>query len=219
MCGKFTTFARWSGVTDLAELLARIERGDFDNQEPVTLRVMDHLPVILFDPVAGARRVVPMRWGFPHRDNPARPDPIHARAETMDRKPTFAAAFRDGQRGIILARTFNEGLELPNGKTQQHVITPGDDGAVGIAMLWRKFEAGFCCVMATVPANPLIGGITDRMPAVLAPGDWPLWLGEIAHTPADARACLKTRAGVHWTMAPEKRPRRKPTPADPGGLF
>jgi putative SOS response-associated peptidase YedK len=228
MCGKFTALPDWSCVTDLAELLRRIERGDFENVEPIAVRVMDALPVILFDPVANARRVVPMRWGFPHRDNPMRPDPIHARAETIDQKPTFAPAFHDGQRGIVLVRTFNEGLELPTGKTLQHVITPhgenglGDENAIGIAFIWRRFEnlpGGFACVMATVPANALIGGIADRMPAVLSNEDWPTWLGEIPASTGDAKACLKTVEGVRWTMAPVQRARRKPTPSDPGGLF
>jgi len=222
MCGKFTALPGWSGVTDLAELLARIERGDFENVEPIAVRVMDALPVILFDPVLGARRVVPMRWGFPHRDNVMRPDPIHARAETSDQKPTFAPAFHDGQRGIVLVRTFNEGLELPTGKTQQHVITPGAQSAIGIAFLWRRFEnlpGGFACVMATVPANALIGAITDRMPAVLDDKDWPAWLGEIPARAGEAKACLKTVEGMRWTMAPEQRTRRKPTSSDPGGLF
>jgi putative SOS response-associated peptidase YedK len=128
---------------------------------------------------------------------------------------------------ISCARTFNEGLELPGGKTQQHVITPhgenglGEEGAIGIAFLWRRFEmpGGFACVMATVPANALIGGITDRMPAVLVGEDWPTWLGEIPATPDQAKACLKTVEGIRWTMAPEQRARRKPTPSDPGGLF
>jgi putative SOS response-associated peptidase YedK len=219
MCGKFTTRPGWSGVTDLAELLGRIERGDFENEDAMGLRVMDQLPVILFDHVTGTRRVVPMRWGFPHRDNPMRPDPIHARAETIDEKPSFAGAFKDGQRGIVLVNTFNEGLELANGKTQQHVITPGDAPAIGIALLWRKFEMGFACVMATVPANMLISAITDRMPAVLANDNWSTWLGEIPHQPDQAKACLKTVEGVRWSMAPEQRARRKPTRSDPGGLF
>jgi len=67
------------------------------------------------------------------------PDPIHARAETIDTKPTFAEAFRGGQRGILLAKTFNEAPDIA-GPTVQHTITPGDLPAVGIAVLWRRFE-------------------------------------------------------------------------------
>lgn len=37
----------------------------------------------------------------------AAPDPIHARSETIDSKPTFATAFKNAQRGI--ARSFRGG--------------------------------------------------------------------------------------------------------------
>jgi putative SOS response-associated peptidase YedK len=196
--------------------------GAATNDVPVPLRVMDNIPMIVFDRAQQKRRVVPMRWGFPHRHNPNRPDPIHARAESIDEKPTFRDAFLDGQRGIVLARTFNEGLDLPNGKTEQHTITPGDLAAVGMAFLWRRFEFPgqpapvLCCVMATVPANALIAPITDRMPAVLALDDWATWLGENDAPPEAAKACLKTVEGVRWTMAKEakasKPSRREKTP-------
>jgi putative SOS response-associated peptidase YedK len=97
-----------------------------------------------------------------------------------------------------------------------------------IAFLWRKFVTGspeplYACVMVTVPANALIAALpTDRMPAILAPEDWAIWLGEELAVHDRIKACLKTTEGVRWTMTPEQRaarPRRKPTVADPGGLF
>jgi hypothetical protein len=68
---------------------------------------------------------------------------------------------RDGQRGIVIVRTFNEAPDVP-GPTVQHTISPGDRGAVGIAFLWRQFDLAAlpgtlrARVMVTVPANPLI---------------------------------------------------------------
>jgi putative SOS response-associated peptidase YedK len=194
-----------------------------DNDPSVTFRVMSNIPVIVWDREKQKRRVIYIRWGFPHRSNHNRPDPIHVRAETIDEKPTFKGAFLDGQRGIVMVRTFNEGRELENGKTEQHTITPGSLGAVGIAFLWRRFDVGLpvpllACVMATVPASPLIATITDRMPAILAPEDWAKWLGEEQASPAEVKACLRTREEPDWTMRPEERPRRKPTPSNPTGL-
>jgi putative SOS response-associated peptidase YedK len=216
MCGKFTTRADWSEIVDLA--FARpADPGDEDRI--LTFRVMDILPVIAWDPARGTRRLGMMRWGFPHPRDFKRPQPIHARAETVDTVPAFAGAFRDGQRGIVLVNSFNEAPD----SGAQHVITPGR--AIGIAFVWRRFEiAGqpdlFACVMVTVPANDLLLGLpTDRMPAVLAPQDWETWL---AGSPGAAKACLKTADNVRWTMAPEVRKsakRAKPTVSDPGGLF
>jgi putative SOS response-associated peptidase YedK len=218
----------WADAVWLDQVVRGEGLRDGDNDVSVTFRVMDMLPVIVWDRALGQRRVVKMRWGFPHRDNPGRPDPIHARAETIDQKPTFRDAFREGQRGIVLVKTFNEAPDLP-GKTQQHTITPGGDGAIGIAFLWRRFVFAaspvplLACVMVTVPANRLIATLpTDRMPAILAPEDWGPWLGEDAATPDAAKACLRTVEGVRWTMTPEEcaaRPRRKPTVSDPTGFL
>jgi putative SOS response-associated peptidase YedK len=218
MCGKFTAMASWAEMTQPPPA-----GGDGGEDWPVSFRVTDVLPVIIFDSRARTRRIVPMRWGFPAPGDWRRPQPIHARAERIDVTPAFAQAFRDGQRGIVLVHTFNEAPD----SGEQHTIDPG--GALGLAFVWRRFEVGAAipltaCVMVTVPANRLLSGLpTDRMPAILAAEDWPAWLGETAATPAQAKTCLKTVEGVRWTMTREeraaRRPRRKPTMADPGGLF
>ena len=179
MCGKFTAMYSWRQVHEFSQPLTVPADDDV-----VTYRPMTNLPVIVYDKETGTRRVVPMRWGFPHRSNPNRPDPIHVRSETIDEKPTFKDAFLNGQRGIVVMQTFNEGKELPNGKTEQWTINPGDGIPRGFAFLWRRFDiAGLptpmlACVMATVPPNKLIAEITDRMPAILEPEDWAKWLGK-----------------------------------------
>jgi putative SOS response-associated peptidase YedK len=65
--------------------------------------------------------------GFAGKDdvNPARPKHIHVRSETIDQRRTFGRAFAHAP-GILMLHTFNEGEELPNGKTKQWVITPND---------------------------------------------------------------------------------------------
>lgn len=227
MCGKFTAMASWAQVVAFSQPLNR------DPNEPedrsVTFRVMSNLPVIVWDRDAVKRRVVPMRWGFPHPKDWRRPQPIHARSETIDSTKAFAEAFADGQRGIVLVKTFNEAPDI-DGPSVQHTITPGDEAAIGIAFLWRRFEIKdiplpmLACVMVTVPANKLIATLpADRMPAVLAPEDWAIWLGEGAADLDQAKACLKTVEGVKWMMAKEEREakmkRRPGTVSDPTGLF
>jgi putative SOS response-associated peptidase YedK len=186
----------------------------------VALRVMANLPLIVFD--GGERMVLPMRWGFPDPKDWRRPRPIHARAETIDTIPAFAAAFRDGQRGIVLAESFNEAPD----SGEQHIVTPA--GPIGLAFVWRRFDIGgealFACVMVTVPANRLLCGLpTDRMPAVLAPEDWAIWLGEEPDSLDAAKACLRTLDDVRWSMTREEcaasARRTRPTVSDPGGLF
>ena len=206
----------WREVVEFSQPLAVPAGSEGPNDAIIIHRPMVTLPVIVFDREAKSRRVVPMRWGFPHRHNPKRPDPIHARAETIDEKPTFKNAFVDGQRGIVIMRTFNEGMELPNGKTEQWTIDPGDGVPRGFAFLWRRFdlmglpEPLVACVMVTVPASELISPITDRMPAILEPEDWTVWLGERPMPLDDVKATLKTMEDVNWKMAPEPKP-AKPT--------
>lgn len=218
----------WSEVVDFSTAFSSTAVPG-SNDRSIAFRVMSNLPIIIWDRDVGKRRVVPMRWGFPHPKDWRRPQPIHARAETIDTTQAFAQAFREGQRGIVLVKTFNEAPDI-EGPSIQHTITPGDEPAIGIAMIWRRFEAEafpapmLACCMVTVPANNLIAALpTDRMPGVLAPEDWATWLGETTVTQEEAKTCLKTVEGVRWTMAREEREakagRSKPTVRDPGGLL
>src|ERR1700754_2771146 len=126
MCGKFTAKASWTKIVDVAW------SDPAPDDRLLTYRVMGAVPVIVQN--GDAQRVVAMRWGFPHPKDWKRPQPIHARAETIDSVPAFAGAFRDGQRGIVIVETFNEAPE----SGEQHVI--GLSGPIGIAFLWRQFR-------------------------------------------------------------------------------
>jgi len=235
MCGKFTAMFSYRQVWKQENAFYQATGGDGSVPNKgadyeVTYRVMNNLPVIVFDLVTRARRVAPMRWGFPHPKDWRRPQPIHARSETVETTKAFAGPFLDGQRGIVLMKTFNEAPDI-EGPTIQHVITPGDEPALAAAFVWRRFEIEgqpapmLACVLCTVPANALIATLpTDRMPAFLAHDDWATWLGEKEATVDEVKACLRTVEGVKWTMTKEekaasKKPRQKPTVSDPVGLL
>ena len=228
MCGKFTAQASWREVHAFSQPLT--ESGDTE-EDDVAYRVTGALPVLIWDAEAGKRRVVPMRWGFPHPQDWRRPQPIHARSETIDVREPFRTPFNAGQRGIVLFRTFNEGEEVvkPSGRTEtrQWTIDPRDGQRRAFAFVWRRYEIEgqpaplLFCVMATVPANDLIRRTIKlleaepRMPAILddaSGGDavWATWLGEDGASPATAKALLKTMEGVNWTAAPEPKKPRKP---------
>jgi len=224
MCGKITQHVRW---TDLPAVMREFGPEGVASDDPEADRVdlatpMRTARIIALDP-SGERQLMLMRWGF---DAPWEKSKlvIHARCETIDGKPTFREAFTKGRRGILVCRTFNEGEEV-GGKTRQYVITPKDGRPVAVAVIWQQEtmpsgQAIRTFAMATTPSNRLIGRITDRMPAVLQPGDWSKWLGEEPATPAELKAMLKPREG-DWDMAPQE-PARSPAPpraSAQGSLF
>src|ERR1700744_6156669 len=114
MCGKFTAMKDWAGMVSLAQAIVVVA----DSAEDIAgYRVMANLPIIVWDAEQKCRRILTARWGFPAPGDWRRPQPIHARSETIDTVPAFADAFADGQRGIVLARTFNEAPD--EGEVQQ----------------------------------------------------------------------------------------------------
>ena len=207
MCGKFTQMASWRQIHQWSDLLGqgRPDGGDADAELLVT--PMRAAQVLHLDAM-GRRATSAMRWGFPGPQAAGSQDPpkfIHARAETVDSKPTFAESFRE-RRGIVPVRSFNEG-ETVGRRIVQHRIRPKDGKPLGIAVIWREWlfpdgEILDCFVMITVEPNSLIRTITDRMPAILAEGDWPTWLGETPASREEIKALLRTVEG-DWEMVRE----------------
>jgi putative SOS response-associated peptidase YedK len=221
MCGKFTQMASWAEVVAFSRLLTAIPDG-----EPATVSTPMRIAKVMRLGEDGGRELAPMRWGFSKPANPSfKPDHMHARAETIDTRPTFAGAFAE-RRGIVLVETFNEGEVLDNGRTKQWVVRPRDRKPIAIAVIWEEWvgdtgsEPTF--VMVTVPPNPLIARITDRMPAILRQKDWAAWLGEQDAALQDVKALLRTFDDEgNWEMG-EQAPARSSKAATPkaqGELF
>jgi putative SOS response-associated peptidase YedK len=165
----------------------------------------------------GKREVARMRWGFVPAnaaDQNIGTQFIHARAETIEEKPTYRDAFFN-RRGLVIVRTFNEGKEITPTKTEQHVITPRDGKPLAIAVIWERWRKmpleSFA--MVTTAANALIGTITDRMPAVIAPEHWGRWLGEEPASVDELKAILKPFEG-DWDMEAAARA-KSPAPKKP----
>jgi putative SOS response-associated peptidase YedK len=205
MCGKFTQMMSWGAYVTLADLMGS------SNGAAETVTPMRFATVIRRG-VSGAREAVRMRWGLvpPGAKDPNASPFIHARAETIDERTTFAAAFQH-RRGLVVVKTFNEGKEITPSKTEQHVITPDDGALLAIAVIWERWgelhgAALETFAMVTVPANRLIAAITDRMPAIVSPQHWAKWLGEEPASLEELKAILVPLEG-NWSMRPEKPPR------------
>ncbi|MBM3547526.1 MAG: SOS response-associated peptidase [Alphaproteobacteria bacterium] len=219
MCGKFLQLQAWLDLVTLVQMLDAVRIGQVEIGTP-----MRFARIIALDD-GGVRRSVPMRWGLIppwEKDQTRFQNTIHARAETIDQKKSFKNAFAR-QRGLLVVKTFNEGKELPNGKTQQFTITPHDGNPIGIAVIWERWgepHGGMLLTfaMVTVPANTLIGTITDRMPAVLPPEQWAKWLGEEPASPEELKSMLKPFEG-DWDMQPQSPPPKPGRPDPQPSLF
>jgi putative SOS response-associated peptidase YedK len=141
--------------------------------------------VIRRHPDTGERRLDALRWGLVPRftkDLKACKRPINARSETAGNSSMFrtAMAFR---RCLVPADAFYEWKSMPDGK-QPYAIARTDGTPLAFAGLWESWQdlagetLGTFTIMTTA-ANDDMAQLHDRMPVILEPDDWPLWLGEI----------------------------------------
>jgi len=104
---------------------------------------------------------------------------INARAETVAEKPSFRTAFRR-RRCLIAADGFYE-WKPGKPKNQPHYIRMKEGRPFGFAGLWERWEPEGqdpveSCTIIVTTANGLIGQIHDRMPVILSPDNYDLWL-------------------------------------------
>jgi putative SOS response-associated peptidase YedK len=213
MCGKFT-----QDINDEED-----ERA-LSALPSETVTPMRFASVVRFN---GMREIARMRWGFVPAEAPDQAVTgtkfIHARAETIDEKPTFRDAFAR-RRGLVLVDSFNEGEEITPKKTQQYVVTPRGRRRIAIAVIWERWNGPSpvpldTFAMVTTPPNALIATITDRMPAVLDDADWAKWLGEEPATLEELKAMLRpSDIPMDMARAGKPPPPPKPAPAQ-GSLF
>jgi putative SOS response-associated peptidase YedK len=126
------------------------------------------------------RECVNLRWGFiPSWSKDGKLSPINAMSETAADKPMFRGAFRK-RRWLIAASGFYEWKAVAARKKQPYAIRLADDKPFAFAGLWEKWagpdgDVESCCILTTAP-NELVGAIHNRMPAILDPRDFDLWL-------------------------------------------
>jgi len=183
MCGRFTLHH------SADELAARFDaQPTLPDIEPrYNIAPSQPLAAVIQATPDGPRQIEALHWGlipFWAKDPAIGNRMINARAETLAEKPAFRHALTR-RRCLIPADGFYE-WRKEGGKSQPfHIrISTGDLFAfAGLWETWKRPDDGQTlrsCTIITVPANPLMAPIHDRMPAILRPHDEARWL-DTAH--------------------------------------
>jgi putative SOS response-associated peptidase YedK len=112
-------------------------------------------------------------------DDPAIGDRMaNARSETAATKPSFRKAFRS-RRCLLVADGFYE-WQRTDGRKQPYFVRLKNDHPFGLAGLWERWEKGGepieSCTILTTDANDLMKPIHERMPVIIPPDQFDLWL-------------------------------------------
>ena len=136
--------------------------------------------------MTGTGAIVPMRWGLVppfYRTVNGGPLLINARAEGIAGKPAFRDAVRE-RRCLLPADGFYE-WQGEKGARTPFVIRPRAGGLMAFAGIWQEYRVPegriSTCAIVTCPANSVLAPIHERMPVVVGPEDFALWLGEAGH--------------------------------------
>lgn len=107
---------------------------------------------------------------------------INARAETISEKPSFRNSF-EKYRCLIPANGFYEWKEISGKKRKQPCfIRMRDKGLFAMAALWSTWQDKTTgrtiqsCAIVTIEPNTLLQDIHNRMPVIISPEQYTLWL-------------------------------------------
>jgi len=193
MCGRYASHLP-------PELLARLFRtmNPLPNLKPTwNMAPTLDAPVIRLHPESGERHLDVLEWGLlPYftKDLKAARKPINARCETVGTSGMFKAALA-ARRCLVPAAAYYEWRTDPDGKVPFAVARMDGDPVAfaGIWEAWRSPDGEVLQTFSTITtdANQKLSAIQDRMPVILEPEDWGVWLGE---KPGDVGALLRPAA-------------------------
>lgn len=179
MCGRFVInipldlFLKFFGLKEAPELPPRF------NIAPT-----QSVPVIR-EAADGSRYLSLARWGLITPWSKEADDGlINARSETVNEKPSFRQAFRQ-RRCIIPASGFYEWRKGEGGKIP-YCIRMTDGSPMPFAGIWESWKSPQgdvleSCAILTTAANRTVASIHDRMPVILHPEEFGLWLDRQVH--------------------------------------
>lgn len=179
MCGRFSL-----GATD-AEILA-----EFKAEREQTDEYQKRYNIAPSQIISGVRqieqdRVVSgLKWGLIPawaKDAEIGNRMINARAESITEKPSFKSAFKS-RRCLIPASGFFEWKRAGDNGKQPFYFYLKDRSVFGFAGLWESWvdketgEKTESCTIITTEANAILKPVHDRMPVIIKPEDYEMWL-------------------------------------------
>jgi putative SOS response-associated peptidase YedK len=176
MCGRFTLHTPESRLWEAFHL---------EQSAPLGLKPRYNIaptqPVPIIRDTEAGREMVMARWGLvPHWSKEPRTtySTINARIETVAVKPVYRSPFRH-RRCLIPADGFYE-WKVFDGRKVPHHIRMKDGDVFALAGLWDRWEGGGeyldSCSIIVMPANAFMKPLHERMPAIIAPAHYDLWL-------------------------------------------
>jgi putative SOS response-associated peptidase YedK len=158
---------------------------------------------------ADRRAIRAYRWGLiPSwaKDEKIASKMFNARAETLATSGAFRESFRK-RRCIVPADAFYE-WQRQGGTRQPFLIRRSDGAPLALAGLWSGWhhpeteQVIRTFTIVTTTANRMLSSIHDRMPVVLAPQDWDLWLDPANHETEELTGLLQPSAGDELELFP-----------------
>jgi putative SOS response-associated peptidase YedK len=194
MCGRFTLTASGEELAEafgLDEAPGLAPRYNIAPTQPVL--------VVRALPSSSRREAVSLAWGFAGADTEGGRLPlvINARSETVSRRSAFREAFR-ARRCLVPADGFYEWIR-GQGRAQPYHFRFEDRRVFAFAGLWDPppeggGAAGACVILTTEPSD-VVRPIHDRMPVIVPPSAYELWLDPRRASAAETEALLRPFGG------------------------
>ncbi len=175
MCGRFEIH---SAIEIIAEVFG-IDEWDIEYKPNYNVAPTHDIVIAIED---GKRKLIKSRWGFLpswSKDPADGYKMINARAEPVSEKPSFKHAFQT-QRCLVLVDGFFEWRKEGKEKKPYLIrMTSGKPYALaGLYNIWKSPKGEEICTntIITTKSNDLIMEIHDRMPVILPPDKYAMWL-------------------------------------------
>ncbi len=189
MCGRYLIT---SPPEALRALFGYAEQPNF----PARYNIAPTQPVPIVRRVGGHRQLALVRWGLLPawvKDPKTFTLIVNARGESVLDKPAFRAAMRR-RRCLFPADGFYEWAQT-GGRKQPFLVRPRRPGPIALAGLWETWtgpngEVIETAAIVTTNANRTVAAIHDRMPVLVPPEAFDLWLDCEAVDAATAAALI-----------------------------